>query len=174
MTRRPLELVTGIGGEETAAAELDTCGHALIRVTSRRSTEFMDITDRVARLVCASGISLGIVNVQSLHTTTGVVVNEHEPLLLEDFEATLLRTVPGDAVYGHDDRTLRSVNLVEDERANGHAHCRALFLPSSASVNIVDGKLLLGRWQRLFLVELDGPRRRTVSVMVVGDGARRR
>src|SRR5690349_18499067 len=101
MMRRSVELETDTG-VEAAAAELSACGHALIRVTSSRHTEFMDITDRIARLVSASGISLGVVNVQSLHTTTGVVVNEHEPLLLKDFEATLAKTIPGDAVYSHD------------------------------------------------------------------------
>jgi secondary thiamine-phosphate synthase enzyme len=156
------------------SVEVDACGHRLIWIPSARATEFIDITDRVSALVCASGISLGLVNVQSLHTTTAIVINEHEPLLLKDFEATLASTVPAGAGYRHDNRDLRSVNLVEDERANGHAHCRALFLPSSASVNVIDGRLLLGRWQRLFFVELDGPRERTVSVMVVGDGARRR
>jgi secondary thiamine-phosphate synthase enzyme len=172
MNSRRREWNTSVDTEDTAAEGADACGHALMSLNTGRSTEFIDITDRVAGLVCESGISLGLVNVQSLHTTTGIVINEHEPLLLKDFEAMLARTAPARFVYRHDDRNLRSVNLVQDERANGHAHCRALFLPSSTSVNVVDGKLLLGRWQRLFFVELDGPRERMVSVMVFGDGAR--
>jgi secondary thiamine-phosphate synthase enzyme len=150
------------------------CGHALISITSVRTTEFIDITDRINALVAASNISLGIVNVQNLHTTTAILINEHEPLLLADFETTLNKTVPIDAVYRHDDRNLRAVNLTPNERTNGHAHCRALLLGASACVNIVDGRLMLGRWQRLFSVELDGPRERVVSTMLLGDGCGRR
>jgi secondary thiamine-phosphate synthase enzyme len=62
----------------------------------------------------------------------------------------------------------RTVNLAPDERANGHAHCRALLLGPTALLNVADGRLQLGRWQRVFLVELDGPRRREISVQVLG------
>jgi secondary thiamine-phosphate synthase enzyme len=61
------------------------------------------------------------------------------------------------------------VNLSPDERSNGHAHCRALLLGVSATLNIVDGRLLLGRWQRVFFVELDGPRERAISAVVLGE-----
>jgi secondary thiamine-phosphate synthase enzyme len=64
---------------------------------------------------------------------------------------------------------LRTVNLTEQERANGHAHCRALLLPSSASLNVSRGRLVLGQWQRVFFVELDGPREREVSLLVYGE-----
>ena len=86
-------------------------GHGLISITSVRTTEFIDITDRIKALVDSSGISLGIVNVQALHTTTAIVINEHEPLLLTDFETTLNNTAPIDAVYSHDDPDRRCVNL---------------------------------------------------------------
>jgi secondary thiamine-phosphate synthase enzyme len=64
------------------------------------------------------------------------------------------------------------VNLTPDERRNGHAHCRALLLGSSVAVNVANGRLQLGRWQRVFLVELDGPRTREVSVLVIGEATR--
>jgi len=64
------------------------------------------------------------------------------------------------------------VNLTADGRINGHSHCRALLLGSSACLNVIDGRLLLGRWQRVFLVELDGPRARDVSVLILGEGRR--
>ena len=145
--------------------------HALLRVTTRRATEFVDITDRLAAIVAASGVRARLVNIQTLHTTTGIVVNEHEPLLLTDLESTLERAAPADASYRHDDVSVRTVNLTANERVNGHAHCRALLLPMSACLNVVDGRLLLGRWQRVFLVELDGPRERVLSLMVIGDMA---
>jgi secondary thiamine-phosphate synthase enzyme len=64
------------------------------------------------------------------------------------------------------------VNLTPDERLNGYAHCQALLLPTTATLNVADGRLQLGCWQRVFLVELDGPRSREVSVLVMGEGTR--
>ncbi len=159
--------------EETAVPSLDeVCGHALISLRSVRPTEFIDITERIQALVAATRVSMGIVNVQALHTTTAILLNEHEPLLLTDFETTLDNIVPVDSVYRHDDPDLRVVNVTPEERANGHAHCRALLLSPSACLNIVNGRLVLGRWQRVFFVELDGPRDRVISTMVMGGGRR--
>jgi secondary thiamine-phosphate synthase enzyme len=146
-----------------------TCRHASVHVSTRYPTEFIDLTERLERLVADSGLLAGIVNVQSLHTTTAVVVNEHEPLLLADFQALLETAAPGDGRYRHDDMAARTVNLTKAEPANGHAHCRALLLPSSACLNVSGGRLRLGQWQRVFLVELDGPRERDISVMVLGE-----
>jgi secondary thiamine-phosphate synthase enzyme len=145
-----------------------TCWHATIRISTGRPTEFIDLTDRLASLLAASEIRVGFVNVQTLHTTTAIVVNEHEPLLLADFAALLEQAAPRHAAYRHDDAGLRTVNVTPDERVNGHAHCRGLLLGHSAFVNVIDGALRLGTWQRVFLVELDGPRDREISVVVVG------
>jgi len=149
-----------------------TCQHRTLRIPTVCATEFFDLTDYVERLVTDAGLRSGFVNVQSLHTTTAIVVNEREPLLHADFAALLERAAPQDAAYRHDDATVRTVNLTADERVNGHAHCRALLLGASACLNIVDGRLQLGRWQRVFLVELDGPRERELSIMLVGEGSR--
>ena len=146
--------------------------HVQFTITTSQPTEFIDLTDRLSAIVAVAGLRSGIVNVQSRHTTTAILVNEHEPLLLDDFAAVLECTAPADAVYAHDDPVLRTVNLTDAERPNGHAHCRALFLPSSACLNVVKGTLQLGQWQRVFLVELDGPRDRHVSLMMVGEGWR--
>ena len=149
-----------------------TCRHSRIRVETHYSTEFIDLTDRIDASVSATGIRDGLVNVHTLHTTTAILVNEHEPLLLADFAALLARLAPAHARYRHDDMAARTVNLAPGERANGHAHCRALMLGSSALLNLADGRLQLGRWQRVFLVELDGPRSRDISVQVLGGVSR--
>jgi secondary thiamine-phosphate synthase enzyme len=146
--------------------------HALIRIATEDPTEFIDLTERLAALVAQSGIRFGLVNIQSLHTTAAIVVNENEPLLLSDFADVLERTAPDGANYRHDDVTVRTVNLTPNERVNGHAHCRALILGLSSCINVVDGRLELGEWQRVFLVELDGPRERDVSVLMLGGGDR--
>ena len=148
------------------------CRHTRLQITTSRATEFVDLTDRLQRIVADAAIGVGILNVQTLHTTTAVVVNEHEPLLLTDFQAVLEAGAPEAGRYGHDDLTLRTVNLTEAERPNGHAHCRALVLPTSVGLNISGGRLVLGRWQRVFFVELDGPRDREISVLVFGEAWR--
>jgi secondary thiamine-phosphate synthase enzyme len=126
----------------------------------------------LTHLVAEAAFSAGFVNLQTLHTTTGIVVNEHEPLLLVDFQMLLEAVAPNDGPYLHDDPAVRTVNLTDAERANGHAHCRALFLPTSVCLNVTRGSLTLGRWQRVFFVELDGPRDREVSVLMLGEAGR--
>ena len=146
--------------------------HTRVRITTERRTEFIDLTDGLEDLVAKSGMAIGVLNVQSLHTTAGIVVNEAEPLLLTDFESLLRSVVPDSAAYAHDDASLRTVNLTPGERPNGASHGKALLLPTSACLNVVDGRLQLGRWQRVFLAELDGPRCRDISVLLIGEGLR--
>jgi len=153
-------------------APASTSRHSRIRITTASPTQFVDVTERVESLVAEAGVRAGVVNIQTLHTTTAVVVNELEPLLLSDFEVVLEKTAPSDACYRHDDATIRTVNLTPDERVNGHAHCRALLLASSVCLNVVDGRLVLGRWQRVLLAELDGPRVRDLSILVFGESDR--
>jgi secondary thiamine-phosphate synthase enzyme len=148
------------------------CRHTRLQVTTRHATEFIDLTERLQLAVADAALGVGILNVQTLHTTTAVVVNEHEPLLLTDFQAMLEAAAPDDRRYRHDDPILRTVNLTEHERANGHAHCRALTLPTSVWLNVSRGRIVLGRWQRVFFVELDGPRDRELSVLVFGEAWR--
>lgn len=146
--------------------------HTAIRITTQQPTQFIDLTDQLSQLVSDAGIHTGLLNVQSLHTTTAIVVNEHEPLLHDDVTRLLNRVVPCDPPYAHDDLAVRTVNLTPDERVNGHAHCRSVLLASSVCLNVLGGRLHLGQWQRVFLVELDGPRTRDVSALVMGEAAR--
>lgn len=132
--------------------------------------DFVDITERVAELVGRSGIRDGQVLVFSRHTTASIRVQEAEPLLLEDMTACLERLAPRDSEYRHNDFRVRTVNMTPHESPNGHAHCRHLFLGASETLPLVDGCLALGRWQRLFLIELDHPRTREIHVQVLGLG----
>jgi len=139
-----------------------------IELRSEEPTQFIDLTDWVARSLLRSGVEHGIAQVRVLHTTAAIVVNENEPLLLDDFKAVLERLAPGNGVYGHDDPLRRRVNLEPGERSNGHAHARALLLGDSRQFSVLEGRVELGRWQSIFLVELDGPRTRSVSITVMG------
>jgi secondary thiamine-phosphate synthase enzyme len=144
------------------------CAHRAFDLVTRRRVEFVDVTDRIAELVLRGGLMSGIVNVQTRHTTTGIVLNEHEPLLLTDMREALDRHAPRTRRYRHDDLALRTANLQPGERRNGHAHCQALVLGASETLNVTSGRMQLGRWQRIFFVELDGGQLRQVSVMLLG------
>ena len=145
--------------------------HTKVRIITERPTEFIDLTESLEDLLADSHILTGFLNVQSLHTTASIVVNEGEPLLLRDFECLLRKVAPQDVAYQHDDEAIRTVNVSPGERPNGASHCRALMLGTSACLNVVNGRLVLGRWQRVFLVELDGPRSRDISVLLMGEAA---
>lgn len=139
-----------------------------IEKESRSQIEFIDITGDVAEVVGASKIQKGQALIFSGHTTVGVAINENESLLLQDFQRLLYRMVPIDERYSHDlfelKRTTRS-----DGRSNGHSHCKNLLVGASETVPVEDGKLSLGKLQSIFLVELDGARKRSVIVQVMGE-----
>jgi secondary thiamine-phosphate synthase enzyme len=141
--------------------------HSVIRLQTGECLEFIDLTDEIVAFVENAGVRNGWVNVQTRHTTTAIIVNENEPLLQEDLKRILENVAPRTGDYEHNDFS-RRVDIPPDEPANGHSHCKALFLPMSACVNIAGGMLQLGRWQRVFFLELDGWREREVSIMVMG------
>jgi secondary thiamine-phosphate synthase enzyme len=139
----------------------------VVHLRTDRPLQLVDITELVAERVRRSGIEHGLVCVQTLHTTTGILVNEGEPLLAEDLKEALERLAPRGIPYAHDDITRRA-DAGPAEAINGHAHCKALLLAPSVTLTAVNGRLVLGRWQRVFLVELDGGRQRSLSILVLG------
>lgn len=145
-----------------------TTYHDVIRLQTSECLQFIDLTDLVTEFVQRSGIQTGIVNVQTKHTTTAIVVNENEPLLLGDMKQILERMAPQYAQYQHNNFSVRTVNVNPFEDDNGHSHCKALLLGTSETLNIVDAKIQLGRWQRIFFIELDKAKERAVSLMVLG------
>ena len=142
--------------------------HQFIHFRTRKTLQFIDITRKVQSIVSESGFDSGFVNIQSMHTTASILVNENEPLLIRDMKRMLERHASRKAKYHHDNFSIRTVNLQPGELANGHAHCKALLLSPSQMINIANGELVLGRWQRIFLLELDCARNRSVSIMIMG------
>jgi secondary thiamine-phosphate synthase enzyme len=130
--------------------------------------QFIDITDDVEHVVATSGVKDGAVTVFSKHTTAAIKINEHEPELLKDLSQLVSSIAPEGRYYFHNDFRVRWVNVVEDECPNGHAHCQHLLLGASETIPLLDAKLMFGRWQRIFLIELDHPRKRDVVVSVMG------
>ena len=140
-----------------------------LRFKANRSLEFMDITRQVQDCLTDSGVQTGLVVVYSKHTTAAVKINENEPLLLEDLGRFLERIAPRDGHYRHNDFSVRTVNMTDDECPNGHSHCQQLLLGTSETIPVMRGIIQLGRWQSIFLIELDHPRTREVIVQVLGE-----
>ncbi|HDL85884.1 MAG TPA: YjbQ family protein [Candidatus Acetothermia bacterium] len=140
----------------------------ILKHTASGAPEFIDITQEVKDVLERSGIREGSVLVFTRHTTAAIEINEDEPLLMEDLKQFLLRIAPRDGDYKHNDFFIRTANMTEDECPNGHAHCQHLLLGTSETIPVVDSELLLGRWQRIFLIELDRPRERQVFIQVQG------
>ena len=146
---------------------------SVLKVETSGSPKFFDITDQVTNLVNLSGISNGIVCVFSQHTTAAVVIQENEPLLMTDLSSFIERLAPKGAHYRHNDFHVRTVHMHEDECPNGHSHCQNLVLGSSESIPISDSKIVLGQWQRIFVIELDAQKanqisHRNIAVQIMG------
>ena len=142
--------------------------HFTVAVPTHHPMEFVDVTAAVAGMVHEAGLAEGTVTVFTRHTTTGIMINEHEPLLLRDLMAMFERLAPSSAGYHHDNFAIRTENLMPGERQNGHAHCRAALLRSSESLPVTNARLALGRWQRVFFVEFDGPQTRELWLTLTG------
>lgn len=129
----------------------------IIDVSTKRGTEFVDITREVQEVIDNSGVKEGAAIVYTKHTTTAITINENESRLLSDFEGALEKLVPKGAGYAHDNID-----------SNAHAHIRSLIVGPGETIPISGGSLVLGTWQSIFLMEFDGPRSRNVMVQVIG------
>lgn len=130
-----------------------------IRLETDRRVELKNITSEVGKIVEKAKIKSGIVNIFTTHTTTAIIVNESEKGLIWDIEEILQSLVPEGKGYMHD--------RIDK---NADSHLRAILLSSSVTIPVENGQVTLGSWQNIFLVELDGPRERTIRVSVVGEG----
>ncbi len=124
---------------------------------TRESTHVYDITNEIKKITEKSRIKNGQVLIQPLHTTAGIYLNEGEARLLQDFIIHLSIKVPQiGGRYLHDDIEKRNCPL--DEPLNGHSHIKsALYSNPSLSLILSEGKLQLGKYQRILFAEFDGP-----------------
>ena len=127
-------------------------------------TELSDITKLVRDAVQQFPATTGIVLINILHTTCAVFINEFQAALVEDLKAMIERLVPEREGYRHDDP-----RYSDCERGNAHSHLRAALLGRSIALSMTDGELVLGRFQSIIFVELDGPRRREIAIQVFGE-----
>eukprot|EP00640_Fibrocapsa_japonica_P004121 CAMPEP_0113943648 /NCGR_PEP_ID=MMETSP1339-20121228/26949_1 /TAXON_ID=94617 /ORGANISM="Fibrocapsa japonica" /LENGTH=222 /DNA_ID=CAMNT_0000948585 /DNA_START=15 /DNA_END=683 /DNA_ORIENTATION=+ /assembly_acc=CAM_ASM_000762 len=148
-----------------------------IEVDTKFGISLFDITPQIKELVQEHDIKEGYVNVLSRHTTTAVTLNEMEDRLVDDFRQWLLKLAPPSYPYLHNDLHLRKgpegwpggdEAWREQEPINAHSHLLAMTIGQSETIPVSDGKIMIGTWQSVILVELDGPRKRTVGLQVVG------
>lgn len=138
-------------------------------VYPRSRLDFVDLTDHLDDRVRAADLAEGACVAFVRHTTCALVINEWEAGALADFRRVLDELFPPDAYYQHDDLRRRTQNLVPGERRNGHAHVAQMLTGgSSLTIPVRSGELLLGRWQRVILIELDAPKKRSVAVQLMG------
>ena len=140
--------------------------HQFIELDTITGVHIQDITQTLRDIVEQSAIKNGQMVVTSMHTTLAITVNEAEERLLTDIDNYFLSLAPPENRYLHNDLHLRDVP--PDEPENAHAHLIAMMLGNSESLAIVDGGLMLGTYQSVMSVELDGARKRKISVQVLG------
>ena len=136
----------------------------ILEIGTDEPIQFIDLTDRINQHLKVNAVEIGTITVFSRHTTAAIKINEAEELLLEDFKNMLRELCPTARGYNHNDMSRRKPPIAVDERPNAHSHLMHLLLSTSETIPVIDGRLALGTWQRVFLVELDGPRPRQVMI----------
>ncbi len=133
-----------------------------IKVRTEGNCDIVDITGHVSEAILDCGIGQGTVTVFNVGSTAGITTTEYEPGLVNyDIEALFERIAPQAGRYEHEETW-------HDD--NGHSHVRASLLGPSLSVPIVDGKMTLGTWQQIILVDFDTrSRTRTVICQIIGE-----
>jgi secondary thiamine-phosphate synthase enzyme len=125
--------------------------------------EIVDLTERITEAIRESGIENGVAHVQSLHTTTALFLNECQAALLADIEAVVRLLVEDGKDWRHNDR-----RYSDCDRGNAAAHLRSLLIGQSISLQVENYQPVLGKWQAMLFLEMDGPQARLISVQVMG------
>ena len=137
---------------------------ASFTLSSEERTEISDITKLVREAIQQFSVANGMVLVNTMHTTCALFINEFQSALIDDLRTLIERLVPERAGYRHDDP-----RYSDCERGNACAHLRAALLGRSIAVGLNNGELSLGRFQSVIFAELDGPRKREITVQVLGE-----
>ena len=128
---------------------------------TREKQEFINITDRISKIVQRSGIKEGLCLVNTMHNSSSVYINDPDRDLVTDFENWLEKLAPHDppSQYLHN----------KEGEGNGEAHLRKQIMGREVVVAVTEGKLDLGTWERIFYGEFDGQRQKKILVKVIGE-----
>jgi secondary thiamine-phosphate synthase enzyme len=137
-----------------------TASRSEVQISTEGDADVVDITETARSAVAKSGLRDGLVTAFVRGSTAAITTMEYEPGGVQDLEDTLERLIPTVGEYEHN-------RLNHD--TNSHAHLRAAIVGPSETVPVADGRLVLGTWQQLVLVDFDDrPRERTVVLQVIG------
>jgi secondary thiamine-phosphate synthase enzyme len=136
-----------------------------IELNTRAQVQIFDLTEEVQQFLAESRVANGMGVVSTLHTTTGIFFTETQDALWDDVDAFLHHVVADKTGYKHNDPALSDC-----ERKNAAAHLRAIMLGGSLALQVDNGQLILGRFQRIIFAELDGPRPRSIRMQFMGIG----
>ena len=139
-----------------------------IELSTKQQFEVLDISGFVKEAIEKSGVKEGVAVITTPHTTAAIRLNHFEPLLIQDLFNTTYSLVPMTKSYSHDLFELRQ-NISAQERSNGHAHVKAFLLGTSETLVISDSAPLLGKFQNILFVELDGGRQRRFYIKIIGE-----
>jgi len=131
----------------------------MLRLHTPGNGHIVDLTEGVTRIVAAAGADRGLVSVFAVGATVAVTTMEYESGGISDLQRLLDRLIPAEGDYEHN-------RLNHD--SNSHAHLRAALIGPSETIPVLDGRMALGTWQQIVLIDFDDrPRERTVTVQVV-------
>jgi secondary thiamine-phosphate synthase enzyme len=131
----------------------------LLRIDTAGNGQIVDLTEGVASVVRTTGVQGGVVSVFATGSTVAITTIEYEPGAAHDLRRLLDRLIPAEGEYQH--------NLLNHD-SNAHAHLRAALIGPSETIPLLEGRLALGTWQQVVLIDFDDrPRRRVVTVQVV-------
>ncbi len=132
-----------------------------VEISTKGHTDIVDITEGVGEALERSGLNHGTLTVFVSGSTAGVTTIEYEPGLLQDIPEALEKIAPTGVTYHHD---------ATWGDGNGSAHVRAALLGCSLSVPFSDGRMLLGTWQQIVIMDFDNkPRNRKIIVQMMGE-----
>ncbi len=131
---------------------------------SEEPTEVSDITKLVRDAIQQFPVTTGMALINTMHTTCALFINEYQAALIEDLKGLIDRLVPERNGYRHNDP-----RYSDCERGNAHSHLRAALLGRNIAVGVNNGDLTLGRFQSIIFAELDGPRKREITIQIIGE-----
>jgi secondary thiamine-phosphate synthase enzyme len=131
-------------------------------ITSDRM-QLLNITERINEIVRKSGIRDGLVHLQSLHTTSGVFLNEWQDALIHDVKRFLEQVADRQQYYRHNDP-----QFSDCERKNADSHMQGMLMGQTLCLQVRSASVLLGTWQSIIFAEFDGPRSRSLAVQISG------
>ena len=130
----------------------------ILEIKTAQRVEITDVTSNINAAIAESGITKGLVNIYSKHSTSAIFINENESGLVKDYLDLIESLVPTGENYRH--------NRIDN---NADSHLRSFIIGNNETVPFEKGSMSLGTWQSVFFLEMDGPRNRRITITIMGE-----